>query len=193
VHLPRGLLWPHDDGRAYRCAALKHRQRSARSRDGEPHALAKHLRSRISHATPFVLASLGLPPRNNLYPCGRGRPITNERRFRFRFRLYLSYTFDTKAVISSFGTKGKAAVNQSIGRSINSGQLCSSIKFLFTQYFPFHHIHTNGLRLFTPFPPFRASEMTHPQPAHSCCFFYFSIFFSFCFSSNRIIQQQPRL
>jgi Trehalase len=68
VHLPRGLLRPHDDGRAYRRAALKHRQRSARSRDGEPHALTKHLRrSRISHATPFVLASLGLPPRNDLH------------------------------------------------------------------------------------------------------------------------------
>ena len=61
VHLSRGLLRPHDDGRAYRRAALEHRQRSARPRDGEPHALAEHLRLAICHATPFVLAAVGPP------------------------------------------------------------------------------------------------------------------------------------
>ncbi|SRR6266702_3062031 len=59
VHLARGLLRTHDDGRAHCRTTLERRQRPARARDGKPHTRPRVFRPGIRNTATVLLAALG--------------------------------------------------------------------------------------------------------------------------------------
>ena len=59
VHIARGLLRAHDDGRAHGCTTIEHFKRPARPGDGKPHTWPRVFRPGIRNTATVILAALG--------------------------------------------------------------------------------------------------------------------------------------
>ena len=58
VHIARGLLRAHNDGRAHGCTTIEHFQRPARPGDGKPHTWPRVFRPGICNTATVILAAL---------------------------------------------------------------------------------------------------------------------------------------